>query len=248
MQYGADVTICNNRGDTPLHNAARWNHPVLVNELLLYGARYTATNNDNRTPGDLTSDDRVQDLIWKAGRGIIAVGSYSPLNHGTPSETTGSPGSGGGFGSSGGSSGGGKPGIRKSGDSYFGKLDRPKSLPERVSKSPDRVSRSSDSREEEETGSHDFVIVEDPLEHRLLGAQQGAEVGQSSEDEPASKPPQRKQLQRPHPEGVEQKLQPKELQTTPHSKGEELQHRPHPMGGDENLRSLLLSIENFDRY
>lgn len=79
-QNGADVTISNNRGNTPLHNAARWNHPSLVNELLLYGANYTATNIDNKVPADLTGDDEVRETIWKAARGIIDVGSYSPLN------------------------------------------------------------------------------------------------------------------------------------------------------------------------
>ena len=73
------MTISNNRLDTPLHNAARWNHPSLVSELLLYGARYTATNNDNKTPLDLTSDDQVRELIWKVSKGFLAVGSYSPL-------------------------------------------------------------------------------------------------------------------------------------------------------------------------
>ena len=65
--------------DTPLHNAARWNHPALVNELLLYGASYTATNNEGKTPRNLTSDDLVHNLFWKANNGIIAVGSYCPL-------------------------------------------------------------------------------------------------------------------------------------------------------------------------
>lgn len=73
------MTLCNNRLDTPLHNAARWNHPSLVNELLLYGARYTALNKDHKSPADLTTDDQVRELIWKASQGIIAVGSYSPL-------------------------------------------------------------------------------------------------------------------------------------------------------------------------
>lgn len=65
--------------DTPLHNAARWNHPALVNELLLYGASYTATNNDNKTPTELSSEEEVKELIWKASNGVIAVGSYSPF-------------------------------------------------------------------------------------------------------------------------------------------------------------------------
>ena len=79
LQHGANVTVCNNRMDTPLHNAARWNHPLLVNELLHYGASYTATNRANRTPSDLSSDEPVQELFWKASHGVIAVGSYSPL-------------------------------------------------------------------------------------------------------------------------------------------------------------------------
>ena len=74
------MTITNNRGDTPLHNAARWNHPALVNELLLYGASYTATNNEHKTPLDLSNDDQVKGLIHKAARGFIAVGSYTPLH------------------------------------------------------------------------------------------------------------------------------------------------------------------------
>lgn len=73
------MTICNSRLDTPLHNAARWNHPALVNELLLYGARYSATNNDGKTPHQLTSDEQIKSLIWDAKNGIIAVGSYRPL-------------------------------------------------------------------------------------------------------------------------------------------------------------------------
>jgi len=48
------VSIANNRGDTALHNAARWNHPRLVHELMLYGAQYTVTNNEGKTPLDLT--------------------------------------------------------------------------------------------------------------------------------------------------------------------------------------------------
>ena len=52
---------------------------MLVNELLLYGASYTATNNSLKTPVDLTRDDQVKELIWKASRGIIPVGSYRPL-------------------------------------------------------------------------------------------------------------------------------------------------------------------------
>ena len=75
------MSLSNLRGDTPLHNAARWNRPVLVNELLLYGASYTATNNKDRTPGDLTSDDQVLDLIRQAMSGRLAVESYSPLTH-----------------------------------------------------------------------------------------------------------------------------------------------------------------------
>ena len=51
LQHGADVSLANNRGDTPLHNAAGWNHPMLVNELLLYGALYTVTNNNGKTHG-----------------------------------------------------------------------------------------------------------------------------------------------------------------------------------------------------
>ena len=50
-----------------------------MNELLLCGARYTAINNDNKTPLELTSDDQVRELIWKASKGFIAVRSYSPL-------------------------------------------------------------------------------------------------------------------------------------------------------------------------
>ncbi len=69
------MTISNDRGDTPLHNAARcvtsftafcnlyvihnvyfrWNHSSLVRELLLYGAMYSVTNNDNKTPLELTT-------------------------------------------------------------------------------------------------------------------------------------------------------------------------------------------------
>ncbi len=73
------MSLANLRGDTPLHHAARWNHPMLVNELLLYGASYTATNNKDATPGDLTSDDQVLDIIRKAMSGQLVVGSYSPL-------------------------------------------------------------------------------------------------------------------------------------------------------------------------
>ena len=50
-----------------------------MNGLLLCGARYTAINNDNKTSLELTSDDLVRKLIWKASKGFIAVRSYSPL-------------------------------------------------------------------------------------------------------------------------------------------------------------------------
>ena len=53
----------------------------MVNGLLLCGARYTAINNDNKTPLELTSDDQVRELFWKASKGFIAVCPYSPLTH-----------------------------------------------------------------------------------------------------------------------------------------------------------------------
>ena len=53
-QNGADIAISNVRGDTPLHSAARWNHPRIVNELVLYGAQFLITNNEGKTPLDLT--------------------------------------------------------------------------------------------------------------------------------------------------------------------------------------------------
>lgn len=280
------MTICNNRGDTPLHNAARWNHPELVNELLLYGASYTATNNSNRMPGDLTSDDAVHDLIWKAGHGIIAVGSYSPLNRATPNESPlgNGGGSGRGLGSSGGSSSsGGK-------NSYFGKLDRKKvkqdqvfvtpdhrsgshdqttispdqtiispdrrsgshdwvtTSPDRRSGSHDRATTSPDHRSgshdristspdiiEEEAGPepHDYVVIENPMEHRPLGMQQGAEVnflGQSSDDELFNER-QLDKKQKPHPKEEEslQASEPsqKDTEAISEPKGEEPEARPH---------------------
>ena len=82
-QHGADVSLTNLRGDTPLHNAARWNHPVLVNELLLYGASYMATNNHHKTPADLTSDDSVLELVRQAINGCLVIGSYKPLRRTT---------------------------------------------------------------------------------------------------------------------------------------------------------------------
>ncbi len=48
------MTVANNRGDSALHNAARWNHAPLVQVLMLYGAQYKATNNEEKTPLDLT--------------------------------------------------------------------------------------------------------------------------------------------------------------------------------------------------
>ena len=54
LQYGADISLADNCEDTPLHIAAPWNHPMLVNELL-YGALYTVTNNSRKTPMDLTT-------------------------------------------------------------------------------------------------------------------------------------------------------------------------------------------------
>ena len=54
FQRGADVTMSNVRGDSALHNAARWNHAPIVQLLMLYGAQYKATNNEGKTPLDLT--------------------------------------------------------------------------------------------------------------------------------------------------------------------------------------------------
>jgi len=47
-----------------------------VNELLLYGAQYSVTNANKKTPIELTTDDEVKYVIQKAMRGEIAVGSY----------------------------------------------------------------------------------------------------------------------------------------------------------------------------
>lgn len=336
------MTISNNRGDTPLHNAARWNHPALVNELLLYGARYSASNNDGRVPGELTTDEGVKELIWKAGRGIIAVGSYSPLNRRTPLggvETGGSPPGSGGLGgekftgNSGakktgnlgalnrrpplggvetavgslGSLGGEKfagndnakktgnlgplnrrtpggletsaaspPGIGNLGgekstrndstktaeNSHFTTLNRQAYASEETSHdlSHDRTSKSPDSVGGIDPESHDYVVIEDPLEQN--GPQQGAEVttvGQSSEEERAGReqtPPHQREEEeepvwRPHPNGEEpgDKPHPNEEEPgdKPHPNGEGPGDKPHTKG-NEKLRSLLVSIENFDRY
>ncbi len=39
----------------------RWNHPMIVNVLLLFGAQYSVTNSENKTPVELTK------ASWSAG-------------------------------------------------------------------------------------------------------------------------------------------------------------------------------------
>lgn len=179
--------------DTPLHNATRWNHPSLVKELLLYGASYTATNNDSKTPLDLTSDDQVHILIWKASKGMIPVGSYSPLvrysNRASQSrENSFSP-----------------LGLGK------GKgegMANPKDNTARsLAMSHDPVKQSHDfSKESSESGrdeKEDYVVIEeeDVLEHRPIGSQQEAEFGKEEGVE-------RVELEdKPCPEGRELRLQ-----------------------------------------
>ncbi|CAI8038933.1 hypothetical protein GBAR_LOCUS21677 [Geodia barretti] len=74
--HGADVDVANNRGDTPLHSAAKWNRPLIVHNLLLYGAQHAALNYCNQTPIQLTNDEDVQLHIVNAASGVIDVGSY----------------------------------------------------------------------------------------------------------------------------------------------------------------------------
>lgn len=232
FQHGADVTIPNNRMDTPLHNAARWNHPALVNELLLYGASYTTTNNEGKTPKDLTSDDQVHNLFWKANNGIIAVGSYGPLARcaDTPTQHGGEA-----------SLVGGAGGVvsRQDGVKLEGSCDsaaRSHDLIEEGSEQSHEGShdplRDSSSLEKEgshdlferegshdlfDGESHDYVVIEDEeVEHRSIGDQQVQ--GQSAQ----------------------------ERQVMEEIANEQKPHPPHPKR-NEQLFSLLQAIEEFDR-
>ena len=254
------MTICNNRLDTPLHNAARWNHPSLVSELLLYGARYTATNNDNKTPVELTSDDQVKELIWKATQGIIAVGSYSPLIRRSNSFSRGA--------------GIKEPSPLTLNGGVNSVVDEGANKREMVA---DKVStvmtgaseligkqRSHNPNVEShvlDVSEYD-VVEEELVEHRALGKQQVAESkGQGSEGdpimelreegEPGAMPRPKGEGRQNHEEGVVT-----ELKEVHGGKGAESEGNSHSVGAreehrspkrDDKLISLLKAIEDFDR-
>lgn len=237
--------------DTPLHNAARWNHPALVNELLLYGASYTATNNEGKSPRELTSDDQVHNLFWKANNGIIAVGSYGPLARcaDMPTQLDSEASLMGGAASGGGVTEDGGVASQQDGVKLDGSCDgatKSCDLEEEEEGSSERESRdlleeegpsereSQDLLEWEKScdlfekqgshdlferegshdlfdgESHDYVVIEDVVEHRPIGDQQVQ--GQSAEELEVIE--------------TEQKLHPKR---------------------NEQLFSLLQDIEAFDR-
>ena len=193
--------------DTPLHNAARWNHPALVNELLLYGASYTATNNDNKTPRDLSSDDQVENLIWKASNGVIAVGSYSPLRR--PVEPP--------------------PHVGKVSSLGSGvKQSAPNATISPLSSELESSSSKSRDLIEEEEGETYVVIDRPEEEHHRIVQQQAP--GQRSTNQVLSNRGQRHSEERVSGIGEIKHGTEEGLEQRPHPRGEGLEQRPHPRG------------------
>lgn len=220
MQHGGDVTICNHRMDTPLHNATRWNHPALVNELLLYGASYSATNNDNKTPQDLTSDEEVFSLILKASDGVIAVGSYSPLKK--------------------------KHVPRVTRASSLAETVSKEVIARVTSTTVDQRPKSYAGQGRLRSGAFNskscglfgdeayVMIEEEEVEHRSLsiGSQQGTIEQALASEEQEALGQEGAGLKKAHPKSDDQ---------------EEFEHIPRPKR-DEKLIRLLQAIEAFDRY
>lgn len=222
-----------------------------MSELLLYGARYTATNKDNKTPKELTSDDQVRELIWKATQGIIAVGSYSPLIRRSNSFSRGA--------------GAKEPSpLALNGGNVGEGANRHKAVASKVSAVVTGASELVGKR-----GSHDSnveprghvldvseydMVEEELVEHRPLGNQQVTESkGEGSEGDPAmdlrEEEPRHEGEGRQNPEeGVVSELeevQSKKREDFSHPDNAKKEHRSPKR--DDKLISLLKAIEEFDR-
>ena len=55
----------------------RWNHPELVHELLLYGAKFMTVNRNGMTPFDLTKSEDCRRTLLDAREGVILVGIHA---------------------------------------------------------------------------------------------------------------------------------------------------------------------------
>ena len=64
---GADVTLRDPNGQTPLHRAALWSNPDYVNLLLDAGADIHARDNDGNTPVDMAVTREVWELLRERG-------------------------------------------------------------------------------------------------------------------------------------------------------------------------------------
>lgn len=67
IDNGADVTVADEEGDTPLHNAARIGDLELIGLLLERGADPRARNNHGQTPADIAREEKAAKLIAALG-------------------------------------------------------------------------------------------------------------------------------------------------------------------------------------
>lgn len=63
LDAGADVTIANKEGQTPLHKAAQLGYGKMAMRLLDLGADIEAKNNEGETPLDVAKDENVKNLL-----------------------------------------------------------------------------------------------------------------------------------------------------------------------------------------
>ncbi len=63
LDHGADPTIANDEGNTPLHGAVMRNRLRIVELLLEHGARLNAVNNDGETPASLATSPEMRRFL-----------------------------------------------------------------------------------------------------------------------------------------------------------------------------------------
>jgi len=63
IAHHADINVVDSQGDTPLHDAARNGHLLVVRLLVENGATFLR-NNDQKGPAQVASVEAVQEYLW----------------------------------------------------------------------------------------------------------------------------------------------------------------------------------------
>ncbi len=67
IEHGASIDLQNNIGNTPLHQAAKWNQSGALSMLIEHGASTRLKNAKGETALDVAVDDTIIKILREAG-------------------------------------------------------------------------------------------------------------------------------------------------------------------------------------